>query len=83
MTTADWTAPIVPVMKRDGSIRICGDYKLTVNQVAKQTFTRCPKLMTYWPPWLVENKFLNWIWQMFTYRFPYMRRLRTLRNWLL
>ena len=32
---ADWAAPIVPVMKKDGSIRVCGDYKLTVNQAAK------------------------------------------------
>ena len=26
---SDWAAPIVPVVKRDGSIWICGDYKVT------------------------------------------------------
>ena len=24
--TSDWATPIVPVVKRDGSVRICGDY---------------------------------------------------------
>ena len=33
---ADWAAPIVPVMKSDKeSVRICGDYKLTVNVASK------------------------------------------------
>ena len=27
----EWATPIVPVPKRDGTIRICGDYKVSVN----------------------------------------------------
>lgn len=27
---SDWATPIVPVVKRDGNIRICADYKLTL-----------------------------------------------------
>ena len=31
---SDWAAPVVPVAKQDGSIGLCGNYKLTVNKAA-------------------------------------------------
>ena len=39
----EWAAPIVPVVKQDGSVRICGDYKSTVNQVSKLDNYPIPK----------------------------------------
>ncbi|UYV71932.1 K02A2.6-like, partial [Cordylochernes scorpioides] len=32
---AEWAAPIVPVLKSDQTIRICGDFKITANQSLK------------------------------------------------
>ena len=32
---SDWAAPIVPVVKQDGSVRVFGDYRLTVNRASK------------------------------------------------
>ena len=33
VSNSDWAAPIVAVLKKDGKFWICGDYKVTVNQV--------------------------------------------------
>ena len=41
---SEWAAPIVPVVKQDGSIRICGDFRVTINQVAQRDMYPLPKV---------------------------------------
>lgn len=41
---SDWAAPIMPVTKQDGSVRISGDYQLTVNRVAKLDTYPLPRI---------------------------------------
>ena len=39
-----WAAPMVPVLKQDSNVRICGDYKLTVNQASHIDAYPIPKV---------------------------------------
>ena len=42
---AEWAEPIVPVLKSDGkAVRICGDFKLMVNQALKLDRYPIPKI---------------------------------------
>lgn len=41
---SDWAAPVVPVIKGDGTVRLCGDYKVTVNKAAKLDHYPIPRI---------------------------------------
>lgn len=44
MTYSEWVTPIVAVPKKDRKIRICGDYKVTINQELEVDQYPLPKL---------------------------------------
>ena len=44
---SNWAAPIVPVVpvvKRDGAVRICGDYKVTINRATETNTYPLPRI---------------------------------------
>ena len=41
---SDWATPIVPIVKPDGNIRICGDYKLTINKASETETYPLPRI---------------------------------------
>ena len=44
VNNSEWATPIVPILKRDGTVRICGDYKITLNTVCKLDCYPIPRI---------------------------------------
>ena len=44
VTHSEWASPTVPVRKPDGSIRVCGDYSVTINKCSKMEHHPLPTL---------------------------------------
>lgn len=46
--SSEWAAPIVPVLKQGGSVRICGDFKITKKPVAAVEKYPLPRIEDLW-----------------------------------
>ena len=44
ITFSEWAGPVVLVLKKDGTVRICGAYKLSLNQASKVDSYALPKI---------------------------------------
>ena len=54
-----WAAPIVPIVKPDGSVHICGDYRVTLNCAANTVTYPLPKIEDLFASLSGEKLFLK------------------------
>ena len=44
VTSSEWAVPIVPILKTDGTLKLCDDYKVTVNQALQLDLYPLPRV---------------------------------------
>ena len=71
---AEWATPIVPVCKFNGQLRICGDYKITINKSVVEDNYPLPRVNDLYASlaqvvWQEEGHSRNLIWVMHIYSF--------------
>ena len=71
----EWAAPIVPVPMKNGTVRICGDYKMTVNQCLKVDQYPPPKPKDFLATFANGKHFWNWNFHKRTNRHNWRRSL--------
>ena len=59
ITHSIWAAPIVTVPKKDGSVRTCGDCKVTVNPIYRETSTHFFEPRTFLRCWQCQSRERN------------------------
>ena len=49
VATSEWAAPIVTPAKKDGSVRVCGDFQVTINSQLEVDEYLFPALLIFTP----------------------------------
>uniref|UniRef100_A0A5S6R0T3 Reverse transcriptase domain-containing protein n=1 Tax=Trichuris muris TaxID=70415 RepID=A0A5S6R0T3_TRIMR len=57
-----WATPIVPILKPNGDIRICGDYKCTANKALRKDLYKIPSVNDVLTTLKRASCSPNWIW---------------------
>ena len=76
---SSWAVPVVPVIKRDGNVRLCGDLQTDYQQCSKEwKYIPYPELKSYSHQYLVARYFQSWTCRMLTCSSNWMSHLKNL-----
>ena len=61
MESSDWATPIVPVLRPDGTLTICGDFKVPLNQYLNVSGYPTPTSEELFTKLMEDRCSLSWI----------------------